>query len=132
MFDHVTIRVADRAASEQFYDTVLGTLGLEARRGDEFSEWGDFSVASDHVQVFGWAPLSAAEAREARTQLIAQGWDPIDDADAEGDYITADPSTATTTDDEGYGMTYLFGDGWVTVSDTKQGLLLIEWPPTGR
>ena len=46
MFDHVTIRVADRAASEQFYDTVLGTLGLEPRRGDEFSEWGDFSVAS--------------------------------------------------------------------------------------
>ena len=30
MFDHVTIRVADRAASERFYDTVLTPLGLDA------------------------------------------------------------------------------------------------------
>jgi hypothetical protein len=31
------------------------------------------------------------------------------------------------TDEDGYGMTYLFGDGWVTLSDTKQGLLLVTW-----
>lgn len=30
------------------------------------------------------------------------------------------------TDGEGYGMTYLFGDGWVKVADTKQGLVLVE------
>jgi hypothetical protein len=30
-----------------------------------------------------------------------------------------------TVDDKGYGMTYLFGDGWVAVSDTKQNLLLM-------
>ena len=34
MFDHVTIRVADRAASERFYDLVLSIIGLEWR--DEF------------------------------------------------------------------------------------------------
>jgi catechol 2,3-dioxygenase-like lactoylglutathione lyase family enzyme len=28
VFDHVTIRVPDRAASERFYTTVLGTLGV--------------------------------------------------------------------------------------------------------
>ena len=28
MFDHVTIRVSDRGASERVYDTVLGTLGI--------------------------------------------------------------------------------------------------------
>ena len=33
-----------------------------------------------------------------------------------------------TTDAEGYGITYLFGDGWVTFSDTRQGLLLIQRP----
>ena len=38
------------------------------------------------------------------------------------------PGTAIATDDEGYGMTYLFTPGQVTVADTKQGLLLIEWP----
>ena len=29
MFDHVTIRVGDRTASERFYDTVLRPLGIE-------------------------------------------------------------------------------------------------------
>ena len=29
---------------------------------------------------------------------------------------------------EGYGLTYLFGDGWVKYADTKQGLLLVVWP----
>src|SRR3954452_8343731 len=45
VFDHVTIRVSDREASERFYRTVLRPLGLETRRGDMFTEWGDFSVA---------------------------------------------------------------------------------------
>ena len=48
---------------------------------------------------------------------------------AEGVYVTESPETAIATDEEGYGMTYLFGDGWVKLADTKQGLLLIEWPP---
>src|SRR5260370_39495641 len=43
MFDHVTIRVADRAASERFYDTVLAPLGTERTyRTGTFSEWRDF------------------------------------------------------------------------------------------
>ena len=46
MFDHVTIRVGDRAASERFYDTVLRTLGIErGTSDDEYTEWGDFSVS---------------------------------------------------------------------------------------
>ena len=46
MFDHVTIRVSDRAASQEFYDTALRTLGVEqAGTDDRFVEWGDFSLA---------------------------------------------------------------------------------------
>jgi len=46
MFDHVTIRVSDRSASERFYDTVLATLGVDRTyRTRFFSEWKDFSVA---------------------------------------------------------------------------------------
>jgi catechol 2,3-dioxygenase-like lactoylglutathione lyase family enzyme len=46
VFDHVTIRVSDRAASERFYETVLGTLGIEATYSDEhFCEWDDFSLS---------------------------------------------------------------------------------------
>jgi catechol 2,3-dioxygenase-like lactoylglutathione lyase family enzyme len=46
VFDHVTIRASDRAASERFYDTVLGTLGMEKTSSDDhYAEWGDFSLA---------------------------------------------------------------------------------------
>ena len=46
MFDHVTIRVADRAASERFYDTVLRTVGIERPVADDrYAEWDDFSLA---------------------------------------------------------------------------------------
>jgi catechol 2,3-dioxygenase-like lactoylglutathione lyase family enzyme len=45
MFDHVTIRVPDRAASERFYATVLSPLGIDTTyRTDAFTEWRDFSV----------------------------------------------------------------------------------------
>jgi catechol 2,3-dioxygenase-like lactoylglutathione lyase family enzyme len=45
VFDHVTIRVADRAASGPFYETVLSTLGTLQTYGDEhFAEWADFSI----------------------------------------------------------------------------------------
>jgi catechol 2,3-dioxygenase-like lactoylglutathione lyase family enzyme len=46
MYDHVTIRVSDRSASERFYRTVLETIGIRrTHQGDEFSEWDDFSIA---------------------------------------------------------------------------------------
>ena len=46
MFDHVTIRASDRAASERFYLTVLGAIGIEqAHSGEDFAEWNDFSLA---------------------------------------------------------------------------------------
>src|ERR1043166_8476998 len=44
-FDHVTIRVSDRAASERFYATVLGTLGIPQTGTPEYTEWDDFSLA---------------------------------------------------------------------------------------
>jgi catechol 2,3-dioxygenase-like lactoylglutathione lyase family enzyme len=46
VFDHVTIRVSDRAPSERFYDTVLATIGLEKAHSDEqLAEWGEFSLS---------------------------------------------------------------------------------------
>jgi len=45
LFDHVTVRVSDSAASERFYDTVLHTLGIERPGRDEhYTEWDDFSL----------------------------------------------------------------------------------------
>lgn len=46
MFDHVTIRVADRTVSVGFYDAVLRTLGIaQTGADDRYTEWDDFSLA---------------------------------------------------------------------------------------
>lgn len=89
--------------------------------------WADFSgPAGDHLQMFGWGVITAEEASESQAWLVEQGW--IREESDLGVYITTPKGTAIVVDDDGYGMTYLFGDGWVKFADTKQGILLIEWP----
>jgi catechol 2,3-dioxygenase-like lactoylglutathione lyase family enzyme len=52
LFDHVTIRVSDRAASERFYDTVLGAIGIERTATSELGpEWNDFSLAAASAEI---------------------------------------------------------------------------------
>ena len=31
--------------------------------------WGDFTTATDHVQIYGWAPISADDADQAQNAL---------------------------------------------------------------
>ncbi|PRA83202.1 hypothetical protein CQ045_02075 [Microbacterium sp. MYb66] len=98
--------------------------------GVDFSEgllcfWADYTVASDHGQLYGWAPVSGTDAATAQAGLLAEGWKREDGPD--GVYFTEDARYAMGTDEDGYGMTYLFGDGWVRFADTRQGLILIEW-----
>ncbi|WP_251450138.1 hypothetical protein [Microbacterium sp. Marseille-Q6648] len=91
--------------------------------------WADFDgPAGDHLQIFGWSEISDEDAAAAQEQLEAQGW--IREEAEDGVYVTENPDTTIATDDEGYGLTYLFTDGTVTHADTKQGLVLIEWPRT--
>ena len=55
MFDHVTIRVSDREASERFYDTVLGVIGIQTEfSDDDFTEWDDFSLTA----ATAWSPVT--------------------------------------------------------------------------
>jgi hypothetical protein len=89
--------------------------------------WGDYSVATDLVQVYGWAPLDEAEADDAIEELVASGWRREDDG--AGVYVTESEDTVINPDPEGYGFTYYFGDGWVKFADTKQTIVLVEWPP---
>jgi catechol 2,3-dioxygenase-like lactoylglutathione lyase family enzyme len=45
VFAHVTIRAADRPASEQFYRAVLGSIGIEPTHElDEVLAWDDFAI----------------------------------------------------------------------------------------
>lgn len=87
--------------------------------------WADYTVASDHGQLYGWSALTSEEASRAQSSLLESGWTREDGAD--GIYITENPDFSMGTDDDGYGMTYLFGDGWVKFADTRQGLILIDW-----
>lgn len=88
--------------------------------------WADYSVGSDHGQLYGWSAIDDSDAAAAQSALLAEGWKREDGPD--GIYVTEDARYAMGTDEDGYGMTYLFGDGWVRLADTRQGLILIEWP----
>jgi hypothetical protein len=47
VFDHVAIAVSDLAASERFYRTVLGVLGVEPSQADaELVEWEDWDIGA--------------------------------------------------------------------------------------
>ncbi len=107
--------------------TVPFYIGETEITGGIECQWADYSTANDNMQVFGWAPISAEQATTARDQLVADGWHVLKDT-KNGTYVTEDKSTIVAPDSEGYGTTFLFGDGWVKVADTKQGLLLVDWP----
>jgi catechol 2,3-dioxygenase-like lactoylglutathione lyase family enzyme len=74
VLDHVDIRVADRDASQRFYETALTTLGRTKHEDDsEYIDWGDFSIVSDgqpvakHLHIAFSAPspeLVAADLRD--------------------------------------------------------------------
>ncbi|MFD4957207.1 hypothetical protein [Microbacterium sp. NPDC058389] len=102
-------------------------IGSQQIDGGILCMWANFDQpAGDSGQIYGWAKMTDAEAEDAQNELLAEGW--VREDAAGGVYITESHDTALVTDDQGYGMTYLFTDGQVTVADTKQGLLLIEWP----
>jgi catechol 2,3-dioxygenase-like lactoylglutathione lyase family enzyme len=68
MFDHVTIYVPDREASERFFETVLMPLGIETTyRTNSFAQWDDFSLThgdEDHPLTTGLHLAFAARSRE--------------------------------------------------------------------
>jgi len=71
MFDHVTIRVTDRAASEAFYGATLGALGIEPTYSDEtFVEWDDFSL----TEAVGVKPVT----RRLHVGFVAPSRDRVD------------------------------------------------------
>jgi hypothetical protein len=114
--------LTDIGWTPQRKDFVIGDIALP---DGMLCFWADYSVATDHGQLYGWAAISAEDAATAQASLLESGW--IRENGAEGSYFTEDPQFSLGTDSDGYGMTYLFGDGWVKLSDTKQGLILIDW-----
>jgi catechol 2,3-dioxygenase-like lactoylglutathione lyase family enzyme len=72
VFDHVTIRVSDRAASERFYSTVLSALGIEASRAEaHIIEWDDFSIVASDAEHPSTRRLHLAFVAPSREQVDA-------------------------------------------------------------
>ncbi len=116
----------DAGLSVKSEDFRIGALVIP---GGVQCTWGNFDVASDHVQIYGWAPITADQAEDAETELLAAGW--RRETSAEGVIISESTDTTISPDAQGYGLTYLFGDGWVKHADTKQSLILVTWPSAG-
>ncbi len=108
MFDHVTIRVSDRAASERFYSTVLEVIGIdETYSGTQFIEWGNFSLAD----ATAWNPVTGglhvgfgAPSRER----VDEFWQAGVDAGFESD---GEPGPRPEYGDDYYGGFLLDPDG---------------------
>jgi catechol 2,3-dioxygenase-like lactoylglutathione lyase family enzyme len=71
MFDHVTIRVSDRASAQRFYTTVLGVLGAELTSDDDFVEWNDFSLTAADPEHPVTQRLHVGFAARARAEVDA-------------------------------------------------------------
>jgi catechol 2,3-dioxygenase-like lactoylglutathione lyase family enzyme len=123
VFDHVTIRVSDRAASERFYETVLGVLGIdETQSGEQGTEWDDFSL----TEASAWSPVTrglhvgfGASSRER----VDEFWQVGVDAGFESD---GEPGPRTEYGDDYYGGFLLDPDGnsaeAVHFEDVRQGV----------
>jgi catechol 2,3-dioxygenase-like lactoylglutathione lyase family enzyme len=83
VFDHVTIRVSDRPASQRLYNALLGALGVPTTPDGELPEWDDFGLlaAEEPSRVttglhIGFTARSRAEVDAAwRAGLEAGGRD---------------------------------------------------------
>ena len=112
MFDHVTIRASDGAASDRFYETVLGSIGIEktgsaGQFGDgcpEFAEWDDFSLAPSDTPTTGLHVGFCAWSRED----VDRFWQAGVDAGYESD---GKPGMRTQYRDDYYGAFLLDPDG---------------------
>jgi catechol 2,3-dioxygenase-like lactoylglutathione lyase family enzyme len=72
MFDHVTIRVADREVSERFFDALLEQLGIDTSyRTKAFTEWQDFMLTEATKEHPATRRLHVAFASPSREQVDA-------------------------------------------------------------
>jgi catechol 2,3-dioxygenase-like lactoylglutathione lyase family enzyme len=106
MFDHVTIGVSDRTASERFYTAVLRVLGHEPGGSPGLPEWDDFSLAPADAERPVTRNLHLGFGADSREQVDAF-WRAGVDAGYRSD---GDPGERDYTEDY-YGAFLLDPDG---------------------
>ena len=108
LFDHVTIRVSDRIASERFYDTVLRALHKQKTYADEhFAEWDDFSLTAATADKPATRGLHVGFTASTREQ-VDQFWSAGTTAGYEDDGA---PGLRPQYSDDYYGAFLLDPDG---------------------
>ena len=109
MFDHVTIRVSDRAASRRFYARSFELLGFAdlGREAEHFDEWNDFSLAEATAERLVTRRLHAGFQAGSREQVDAW-WRALTEAGYESD---GDPGPRPEYSPEYYGAFVLDPDG---------------------
>jgi predicted lactoylglutathione lyase len=108
MFDHVTLRVSDRGASERFYDTVLSTIGIEKTgTGEHYTEWNDFSLAQASPERPATRGLHIGFGVASR-QLVDAFWEVGTEAGFQSD---GEPGLRPEYGDDYYGGFLLDPDG---------------------
>jgi catechol 2,3-dioxygenase-like lactoylglutathione lyase family enzyme len=104
MFDHVTIRAADRTRSHHFYETVLAPL---ERTMTSFDEWNDFSIAQESAARPATRGLHVAFGARSREE-VAGFWR----AGTRAGYTSAgEPGLRTQYHSRYYGAFLLDPDG---------------------
>jgi catechol 2,3-dioxygenase-like lactoylglutathione lyase family enzyme len=108
VFDHVTIRVSDRAASEGFYTRVLAVLGIDQTySGGQFTEWDDFSL----TEATAWNPVTTGlhvGFGASSPERVDEFWQAGVDAGYESD---GEPGPRPVYGDDYYGGFLLDPDG---------------------
>ena len=105
MFDHVTIRVGDRSASERFYELALSTIGIDKTSSNEMGpEWDDFTLTEDTATTRGLHIGFCAWSHED----VDRFWQAGVDAGYESD---GEPGMRTQYRDDYYGSFLLDPDG---------------------
>ena len=141
VFDHVTIRASDRAASQRFYTTVLAVVGIDqTHSGGQFTEWNDFSLA----EATAWNPVTTGlhiGFSASSPERVDEFWQTGIDAGYESD---GEPGPRPEYGDDYYGGFLLDPDGnsaeavhfdgvhpgvdhlWVRVADVERSARFYE------
>jgi catechol 2,3-dioxygenase-like lactoylglutathione lyase family enzyme len=78
-FDHIDLRVRDRAVAQKFYEKILPALGFTREKSDE--EWGTFYAETNGVptEFFGFTEDKKHQPNETRIAFWADSRGEVDE-----------------------------------------------------
>jgi catechol 2,3-dioxygenase-like lactoylglutathione lyase family enzyme len=78
LFSHVDLRVRDRATAIEYYDRLLGALGLQGSYGDEWSEYKRDLAEGEIPQWIAFTEDDQGRPGDNRVALAAESKEEVD------------------------------------------------------